>query len=423
MKIPIYDAFIEDGDEDVGLSCISIVDNPAMEKGMYVFATQDRPMMYRVQDDMEHCITSVVIRADFPVYRYDPSMGEYYIRFSKELIKKLTEKYSRDGLLNKVSVQHNGVLLDDITMVQYFIKDIEKGIDPVGFEDIEDGSLFATFKVNNSEVWKQIMAGEYGGLSMELVCGVMPTEEYVDEPQGEEGLADWLDGLFRNEINEVKNDEIDLEFDEVERADIARAISTKKSVMVDGVEVWVHSLGKDGTTDVAILYDPEGKKYIVKPIKEIKVYEPTKNPIGEFPDLPDSITDNDNVTVQRTVNTSSYSDLIHNRVPVMISYSDEKENPHTGYRQCYVVAYGYTKANNECLRVFQSYGDSRSASDGELPLPSYRLMLTRRCRGFKPVQGVEKYPMSALDTGILNWDGDKSMEPCIDHLRREDFDN
>lgn len=210
---------------------------------------------------------------------------------------------------------------------------------------------------------------------------------------------------------------------EIERSDVAKAISQKISVLIDGKERWVHSLGKSGESDVAVLYDPEKGRWETKDIKTIKTWEPTKTAIGEFPELPDSITKNDNITIQRTVNTGSYSDLIHNRVPVMISYDDELPNAHTGYRQCYIIAYGYTKANNECLRVFQEYGDSRSASEGELPLPSYRLMLTRRCKGFKPMQGVAKYPMSVLDTSIINWNGDRSMEPCIDHLLESDFND
>ena len=210
---------------------------------------------------------------------------------------------------------------------------------------------------------------------------------------------------------------------EIERSDVAKAINQKISVLIDGKERWVHSLGKSGESDVAVLYDPKKGRWETKDIKTIKTWEPTKTAIGEFPELPDSITKNDNITIQRTVNTGSYSDLIHNRVPVMISYDDELPNAHTGYRQCYIVAYGYTKANNECLRVFQEYGDSRSASEGELPLPSYRLMLTRRCKGFKPMQGVAKYPMSVLDTSIINWNGDDSMSPCIDHLLESDFND
>ena len=209
---------------------------------------------------------------------------------------------------------------------------------------------------------------------------------------------------------------------EVERTDVASAIDQKKAVVVDGNEVWVHSLGKKGKSDVAVLYDPKKGKWIVRPINEIKVWEPTKTAIGEFPEVPSSITDNDDITVQRTVNTASYSDLIHNRVPVMISYDDELPQPHTGYRQCAIIAYGYTKRQNECIRVMETFGDSRSAAEGTNYIPNYRLLLTRRCRSFKPMIGVQPWGQDILDSRC-HYGGDDSMEPCVDAILESDFNN
>ena len=180
MKIPIFDAYLSD-DEYEGISCISIVDEPAMEKAMLVFNKDKKPILFQVQDEMQHKITSVVIRCNYPIYRINERGEEYYIRFGKEVIDQLAEKYSRDGLLNRVSVMHNGELLNDIVMTEMYIKDIDKGINPVGFEDIENYSLMATFKINNEDVWNRIMAGEFGGLSMEVMLDVQPTDEYVED--------------------------------------------------------------------------------------------------------------------------------------------------------------------------------------------------------------------------------------------------
>ena len=104
----------------------------------------------------------------------------------------------------------------------------------------------------------------------------------------------------------------------------------------------------------------------------------------------------------------------------MISYNDDQPNPHTGYRQCAIIAYGYTKRNNECIRVMETYGDSRSAAEGTNYIPNYRLLLTRRCVSFKPMQGVQPWGKDILDSRV-NWNGDKSMEPCVDHIYESDF--
>lgn len=515
MKIPIYNIEVNLDDDATGMTAISFVEDPAIESNFLYFNKETKPMVFKVEDKMQHKVTGCAIWADKPIYRYSPSIGEYYTVFTPETIDRIVHKYAKQGLNNLVDLQHNGKMIDGVVMVEYFIKDTSKGIDPKGFEEIADGSLFVTYKIEDDELWNEIInpESEFKGFSIEINADIVPTGEFVEEePEDDFGaflseLVKALEGLDCEIIMESDKDKwlvngdgeywldengnkvpakcpkcgadvgvyikgepvflcsecgeylgtvkfpddemfsvdikkkseqliIEDEKDDdgendghwglnylfaVERSDIASAIDRKQTVLINGKEKWLHSLGKRGKKDIVVLYDPNNGKWETRDIATIKEFEPTKTAIGTFPDLPNSITDNDDITIQRTVNTGSYSDLIHNRVPVMISYSDEQPNPHTGYRTCYIVAYGYTKANNECIRVFQQNGDSRSASEGILPLPSYRLMLTRRCKGFKPMQGVEKYPMSVLDTSIINWSGDKSMSPCIDHLVQSDF--
>ena len=42
-----------------------------------------------------------------------------------------------------------------------------KFVGQIGFENIEDGSLFARFKVNNDDVWNGIKDGDFRGFSLE----------------------------------------------------------------------------------------------------------------------------------------------------------------------------------------------------------------------------------------------------------------
>ncbi len=418
MKIPIFDAFLKDEDLD-GISCISIVDEPAMEKEMMVFEKQKKPIMFSVQDELQHKITSVVIRCNYPIYRIDEFGKEYYIRFGREVIDQLAEKYSKDGLLNRVSVQHNGELLSDIVMTEMYIKNTEKGINPVGFEDIEDYSLFATFKINNEDVWNRIVQGEFGGLSMEVKLDVIPTDEFVEEEETDfwSELMQWLQG----EDFEKKNFSID-------KGTIRKAIEDEKVILIDeggskAVEYYPHSLGKKGGKDAVILYNPDTNKWSVKPLREIDCVI-SDTPIGEFiytDPTYEEIMDDEDVIVTRTKGSTSYSDLIHNKVMTMISYNDEKEKPALGFRQCAVIAHGYTKAGNECIRVMEVFGDSRSARDGEGVIPDYRLLLTKRIKSLKPMIGTAPWGWDVLDSRV-NLTGDKSMFPCLTHITKEDLD-
>lgn len=104
----------------------------------------------------------------------------------------------------------------------------------------------------------------------------------------------------------------------------------------------------------------------------------------------------------------------------MITYDDEKEKPALGYRQCAIIAYGYTKAGNECIRIMEVFGDSRSARDGSGKIPDYRLLLTGRIRELKPMVETEPWGYSILDSRV-NLTGDKSMAPCLDHITKLDL--
>ena len=416
MKIPIYDAYLNEDEISEGMSCISIVDCPAMEKEMMVFEKQKKPIMFSVQDELQHKITSVVIRCNYPIYRVDEFGKEYYIRFNREVIDQLAEKYSKDGLLNRVSVQHNGELLSDIVMTEMYIKNTEKGINPVGFEDIEDFSLFATFKINNEDVWNRIVNGEFGGLSMEVMLDVKPTEEFVEEETTDfwSELMNWLN-------EEKKNFSID-------RGTIRKAIEDGKVVMIDeggdkAVEYFPHSLGKKSGNDIVVLFNPETKKWKTEYLKDIDCVV-GKDSIGEFiytdPSY-EKIMDDDDVVVTRTKGSTSYSDLIHNRVMCMISYNDEKDKPALGFRQCAIIAHGYTHTGAEAIRVMEVFGDSRSAREGDGVIPDYRLLLTKRIKSLKPMINTKPWGWDIIDSRI-NLEGDKSMSPCITHITKEDLD-
>jgi hypothetical protein len=306
-------------------------------------------------------------------------------------------------------------------MTEMYIKNTEKGINPVGFEDIEDYSLFATFKINNEDVWNRIVQGEFGGLSMEVMLDMKPTDEFVEEEETD----------FRSELmSYLQEDEFELKKNfEADRNDILRAIDKGNPILIDeggkkAKEYWVYQLGKKDGKDIVVLYDPSTKKWDVRTLKSIGEYIIGTDKIGPF-DYSDpsyeEIIDDDDITISRTTHSMSISDLIHNKVMTMISYNDEKEKPALGYRQCAIIAHGYTHTGAEAIRVMEVFGDSRSVKEGDGVIPDYRLLLTKRIKSLKILTGTAPWGWDVLDSRV-NLTGDKSMFPCIDHITTEDLD-
>jgi hypothetical protein len=176
--IPVFEATIDNLDE--GIMAISLVDSPAVESNFLVFKEEKQSLVqkYSIQDEDQHIITGVVMRANWPIYRYDENFGEYYIFYSPETIKIMAEKMIKDNTQNEVNIMHDdGNFVEGVNLVELFIKDSSKGISPAGFEDIEEGSLFATYKINNDEIWKEIKAGAFRGLSLQGYFSIEPSNK------------------------------------------------------------------------------------------------------------------------------------------------------------------------------------------------------------------------------------------------------
>ena len=165
MNIPIYIASIKNNED--GITCISLVDSPAVETDFQAFNNQKILEKLSIVDEDEHIILGPVMIADMLIYRNSPQLGEYYIKYEAETIKQMAQKMFEDKTYNNISLDHNGKEINGVNLIELFIKDTEKGIDPVGFDEVTNGSLFAKYKVEDSNLWKQIKNGQFRGFSLE----------------------------------------------------------------------------------------------------------------------------------------------------------------------------------------------------------------------------------------------------------------
>ena len=133
-------------------------------------------MQFQVADEEQRILLGVIMRADHPIYRVGISGYEYYIKYSKETIAKMARKMLDDKTFNSVDTEHNNQCVDGVKLEELFIKNIDKGINPVGFEEIENGSLFGKYRVQNDKVWADVKAGKFKGFSLEGYFGVIESK-------------------------------------------------------------------------------------------------------------------------------------------------------------------------------------------------------------------------------------------------------
>jgi hypothetical protein len=279
-KLPIFRATIEN--EECGMFTISLVDYPATESDFLAFKDEKELVRFKVENEDKHIVRGLVMAANMLIYRFSPTFGEYYITYEPETIRLMAEKYLFDGNQNNVDLMHDGNLVDGVNMVQLFIKDAENGINPKGFEDYADGSLFAEFQVHNEEVWSQIKEGNFKGFSLEGYFGVEPVE-------------------FKQVNNETNKDKMKINrIKEMLKKMLVSLgeVSTDKAVIIfDGDELEagmeVHTLDEEGnevnledgdykTEDGKVIVIADNKVVEIKDDEaEVATEEPTEEPVEE----------------------------------------------------------------------------------------------------------------------------------------------
>lgn len=166
MNIPTY--YVNIDEEGLGMSAISLVEFPAIERDFVKLAEQ-KPFHFSADEEKRELFGPALI-ADKPIYRRNGSF-EYYVVFTADVIKQIAERYSKNNLWSRVNLQHQeDTFVEGVTMLETFLKNEALGISPKGFEDVTDGSLFVRFKVEDENLWNVLKSDEFKGFSVEITA-------------------------------------------------------------------------------------------------------------------------------------------------------------------------------------------------------------------------------------------------------------
>lgn len=170
-KIPTYSALIENGED--GITTISWVTNPATQVDMICFSEDDK-QKYTFAEDDKQLVTSVVMLADTKIYRNNGGF-EYYITYSKDTLIQMCEKMLKDNTFNTISFEHDGNVIENgrVSLVELYTVDDNKK-SPF---NVPKGSIIATYKVNDVDLWPLFKSGEIGGISLEGYFTIKEVEE------------------------------------------------------------------------------------------------------------------------------------------------------------------------------------------------------------------------------------------------------
>ena len=195
MELPVYLMTIDEVDE--GVSYVTLVESPAIERP---FQALSRERMKFAETNEKRVLTGPLMLADTPIIRRDKTRGEYFVIFQKETIRKMVQKYFKQGNQHNVNAEHRQEL-DGVYMFESYLIDRERGINPPkGYEDAKDGSWFGSFKVENDAVWEA--RDQFTGFSIEGYFGMQPTETEI-----EVAMAEFADA-FSSFLHTIKQPDI-----------------------------------------------------------------------------------------------------------------------------------------------------------------------------------------------------------------------
>ena len=427
MDIKIYDIVFDNENPDDLFLCNSLVTDAAVECDFMAFKQQsieDKEKLFTFEKDTtEHKIFGVAIRCDFPIYRIDNFGREYFVRFSKETIEQLVLKYSKENNFNLVSLQHDGNLVEGVNLVELFIKDTEKGINPKGFEHIEEGSLFCTYKVENPEVWEKIQNGEIKGFSIEICCDIQPTNETIElskqEPE-ETDINSFIEDLYKYLVGEgIDSNEIEILFaDSKKKLNelIEEAIEndTKVNVKLDGKSKSIQGFIYSSNDNIITLYDNNKDDWhivqkntiitvnIINTNISVNWDKAFANP--DFQNILNIIRETPDTQPKATVGNDIIEQAIIDKKVVMVRYDDETEFNCKTFRQGYILTKIINRKGNVCLRFFENSGATHS--NEENPLPSWRCLRVDRLVDIKFAPEIFK----PLEIPPKGWNPTMSVE-------------
>ena len=195
MELPVYLMTIDEVDE--GVSYVALVESPAIERPFQAFSKEK---MRFTETGEKRVLTGPLMLADTPIIRRDKTRGEYFVIFQKDTIRKMVQKYFKQGNQHNVNAEHS-TELDGVYMFESYLIDRERGINPPnGYEDAKDGSWFGSFKVENDKVWED--RDQFTGFSIEGYFGMQPTDSEIEVAMAEFAQA------FESFLHTIKPNDI-----------------------------------------------------------------------------------------------------------------------------------------------------------------------------------------------------------------------
>lgn len=193
--------FISDEDNS-GIEAISLVEFPAIEENFV--ALSKHKIELKTMDEEKRLVVGLALVPDKKIYRNNGGF-EYNITFSKDTVRKASEKYLKSLKIHNATIEHE-MEVDGVYLTEsWIVEDVDKDKTALYDLDAPEGAWAVSMRIENDEVWEDVKAGKYLGFSIEGIFNenqgwdeedlsvMKKINELLDELESSEELKSYSD--------------------------------------------------------------------------------------------------------------------------------------------------------------------------------------------------------------------------------------
>lgn len=257
-----------------GISIISLVKEPAIMVNFVKLAEDKESVKMKMSiNEDQQIVTGPVLIPNLLIYRSATKEvpEDHFIKFSKEVIRELAEKFLSEELNNQVDLEHNTNKIEkDVKLIEWWITGTPDKSYSLGFEGLPEGSLFCSYKVLNKETWAKVKDDTFNGFSIEANFDLEPIMMKKESHIPESRLAYEKETYekYKKEIKLIPLDQLDELVEDVKNTLSEYNLAKKKK---STKKIWVSAGGCckfcDGMNDLVsddkgvFIYKFGGKTY------------------------------------------------------------------------------------------------------------------------------------------------------------------
>lgn len=194
-----FEVIFNEGQTD-GVFGISLVETPAIESNFIALSKQKQIKLSTIDNDKRLLLGAVLV-PDLEIYR-NQNGHEFFIKFSKETIRKSMENFFKMSYQQNSSLEHDKEI-EGVTFVESWIKEDDVHDKSVQYGMNEPiGTWYATMKVDNDVIWNDyVKTGQVKGFSID---GMFDLEK-INLTQTNMNLSEQITNAIKSGFDAILN--------------------------------------------------------------------------------------------------------------------------------------------------------------------------------------------------------------------------